>query len=417
MTDFSVKEEEDVDLDSAIDVDENSRGASPCSSHPGKHNKIALLPGSTSSAFTTAQTSPGQSARHRRTVSEVGLRTSASSPPLSMATSSSSELVAERRQRKRSSVAVALPEALGGDSDNGQDDLAGLPMSDESPGPRLSRSLSSSVVPAFGGVSSGCAKVTGSSFRRRSRASSTSSPLPVLEISKSLPTVGVAGFGAAAACDLNSRSMGSRGAFRLDIRKRRSSTSEVLAPRTKSPLVRSHRMSLGGGLADGRTGEQLTSPQFRGLPLGEIQGVKEELSRDCEMGDDPGVNWVLRAPGASIGHYRSMSLASGIKGISLPRFASAPTPSQNISMALDTSSEPLRRFSGAAWEMSAMEGEAEDSSAGPTPQTSPSCGAASHRARGLSSVARRMNRLEIGSPDVEMHAAEVMYTKLSAPHA
>ena len=130
-------------------------------------------------------------------------------------------------------------------------------------------------------------------------------------------------------------------------------------------------MSLGGGLADGRTGERLTSPQFRGLPLGKIQGIKEELSIDCEMGDDPGENWVLRAPGAPIGHYRSMSLASGIKSISLPRFASAPTPGQNISMALETSSEPLCRFSGAAWEMSAMEGGAEDSSAGPMPQTSP----------------------------------------------
>lgn len=351
--------------ESIVRVNENNRRASMCGPFPGPEF----------SSFTTMEESPETRAHRRRSLSATGHLTS---------------------EVPVSSLAATWTEEKIDDGDDLESD------GHQASPPRLIRSMSSShalIAPVFGGAISGCAKVTGSSYRRRSRASSTSSPLPVLETSKSLPTGGVSGTcSAAASTGWTFKNMGS------EVQRRRSSMNKFVAPRTGgAPLVRSHRMSMSQV-------DERSSPSCRhqrGFSLGEVGDVEEELSMVSGMGDDPDAKWVLRAPGAPGGHHRSQSFV----GYGLPRFSSAPTPHQSSGI---TRAASMSRFSGAGWEMS-LESDAGDSPADQTPQASlsPGTDAATRRARGLSSVARRMNRLEIRSPDaaVETHATEVWHTR------
>lgn len=313
---------------------------------------------------------------------------------------------------------------------------------DNSPPARLSRSLSSSHAsgPIGWSGAAGCAKVTRSSHRRRSRANSTSSPLPVLEMSASMPTggIGFADTAAAAAVDWTTRSFGS-GSTGFPRHARRNSSYEAPAVRGSAPLSRSHRMpvwSQGSGSGSGlkSVGRPISLPSGimqRGIRGGE--GVPAaEASSAAAGGGDGGFGWVLRSPGGALDHRRrSQSFAGGGRsGLAGAR----PDSNLGFSSWSGVGQLPVGPAGAAsgddygmvgAWTGRSSEAQAQGavlgdedqdedmlSSSAQTPQASPSrqgTSAALHRAHGLSSMARRMDRLEIRSPDVETHAAQVLW--------
>eukprot|EP00903_Cladosiphon_okamuranus_P011726 g11026.t3 len=342
----------------------------------------------------------------------------------------------------------------------------------------LSRSLSSSHAsgPAGwgpAGAAAGCAKVTRSSHRRRSRANSTSSPLPVLEMSASMPAGGV-GFADAKASDWTTRSYGSAGFSRHarrgsygggivggcggiadvtlrkfsscgggggDSKPRRDSTGEVLAVRGSAPLSRSHRMPAlgqenGGGLKS--VGRPISLPSGIGVVQRErLRGVEGGLpaaeASSPGGGGDGGFGWVLRSPGAPLDHRRrSRSFAGGRAAVAREK----PDSTTKFSSASGVRELPLPGFGEdcgegyglpGAWAERDSEGQGamlgnddqdEDMAPAQTPQASPSkqgTSAALHRAHGLSSMARRMDRLEIRSPNVETHAAQAQLEIMGNP--
>lgn len=317
-----------------------------------------------------------------------------------------------------------------------------------------------------GGGGNGCAKVTRTSLRRRSRANSTSSPLAVLEATGSTGEPGSAGSGSCGSG--TSRSVGSGGASggtgagglglgaRHKHRRRRSmfksleglhgrmwgemntvaSSSSAGAAAAAAVTARSHNLPF-SGRSNSSSGKRPTSLP-KGLSfagIGRDQGVEglDPVVGAGSLGGDPGVGWVLRAPTAPFGRHRSHSFASG--GQDFPQHARSASVS-GLSMRPATAGSLLSHaaldrelFQGGfglgllggghaeedAGDIRGLEGigggtEAPRVAQERTPQSSPSRSgsAARQRSNNLSSVARRMDRLEIRSPDVDTHAAQVM---------
>lgn len=352
---------------------------------------------------------------------------------------------------------------------NSAENLAYRGWGEDSPPSRLSRSLSSSqaTAPAAWIGAGGCSKVSRSSLRRRSRANSTSSPLPVLETSASMPTGGTAtGLSdAAAGGDWTSRSFGSAAAFPRHGRRRshcgggggaggsggngehhRSKSSCEVPPglHGSAPLARSYRMPFWNNQGGGSGGNSLqgggNSLNSGGRPISLPSGITRKLSSGARLlaeepeppctddGADSGFGWVLRSPGAPLDdRRRSQSFAGGGVRLSLERSKSESNPPGSSFSTGGARRRPpgLVGASGDeyglsdAWMGRGLDGQDlgmggdgdEDMAPAQTPQGSElGTSAALYRAHGLSSVARRMDRLEIRSPNVESHAAQVCVT-------
>lgn len=415
---FSLEEEDDSDLDDIIDLTMTSQDEPTTQARPDLRDDLseasptpAPAPAPTPEITTASPPVPApiQSAAsmlHRRTVSATPFSSNSSPPALAM-TSSPALLLKRQQIRRRSSLSLTYREssAMARASTGVERELAGY--GDDSPPTRLSRSLSLShtSAPPSALSGAGCAKVTRSSLRRRSRANSTSSPLPVLDTSASLPTVG-AGDGSSAG-NWGTWSLGS-GAFpRHDIRRRRPcanansveglhnrTTGQEAIPDDSGPIARSCRMTPGWGPANETAEGERPISLPSGFTLGALRGMdadSEAATASSASKGDPGVGWVLRAPGSPEGRHRSQSFASGILSAGLARMDQEGESTGNSDSASEATSNAQ------------------------TPQGSPQHGtsAAMHRAHGLSSVARRMNRLEIRSPDVQTIAAQV-YTGMGA---
>lgn len=456
---FSLEEQNDSELDDAVvdatpddgdDIDDVVIDLSSSSSTEPKSTTAKAE--AAAAATATATVPPPRSGVLKRASSvATGLKTSnASAPALAMTTSpalvghnsrrSDRDTVVVTHAEIEVSAASALAQAAS------VEELAGARWGDDSPPARLSRSLSASQSSAptawSGAAAAGCAKVTRSSHRRRSRANSTSSPLPLLEMSVSMPTLGAVGGleDTAAGADWTTRSFGS-GSAGFPRHGRRGSyagTSSIENLRKKgllegpaavhgsAPLARSHRMPVWNeGNVLKSVGRPISLPS--GITQRAIRGAEGVADGDASsIGGDAGFGWVLRSPGAPLDHRRrSQSFAGG--RTSLARSRSDSNPSAFSSMngtrerppGLPGASDDEYGLPG-TWTGRGSEGHgqgpmvdgAEDNDMSPaqTPQASPSqhgTSAAMQRAHGLSSMARRMDRLEIRSPNVETHAAEV----------
>lgn len=439
---FKLEEEDGCDVDDgAIDLTSPTGGTE--SPDETQQDEIAADPESKPAPKSAAPAPPGPSVHHRRAVSATAFKSAPAAPALSMTSSPALLLKRQlkRQQWRRSSLSVTGAEAVAAAAKAqaaAEEELSG--WGNDSPRARLSRSLSSSQASASSGWSgaatatgAGCAKVTRSSLRRRSRANSTSSPLPLLDTSVSLP-IGTTADNASGSW--STRSAGSGGLARPDFRRQGSFTNSAERLRSRSsseipsayggpPLSRSQRMPLGWGHAWEMKDRPTSLPS--GLALeGARAGGAGDPAGVPSVGGDPGVGWVLRAPSAPIVRHRSHSFASGKAGVALPRSSSDSTSAASMSvitapsLSLALSEERAhglllsaarvsQELDTAAGRRSVLNAGGEAISPAQTPQASPSHGtsAAMNRAHGLSSVARRMDRLEIRSPDVETHAAQV----------
>lgn len=320
---------------------------------------------------------------------------------------------------------------------------------DGSPPPRLSRSLSLSQAsgPAAwsgggsaggsgSGSGTGCAKVTRASVRRRCRANSGSSPMPMpmLEMSSSLDRYGpaetvVSGVSRSLTQSRSALFGSAGGALRFESSRRRRnvevrSAGDIgmmgTAP-SNGRLSRSAHNLPPGLSAQGASGASRQRPRPLSLPMGLGLG---SIARPGDRGDpaewslcgDPAVGWVLRAPGALSRRHRSQSFAGGRQGFSEAHARSASMScTRAMPLSYPWSSADPHGFDGQ--EDPADGGQKlvlspERLSVAPTqtPQASPSnlTSAARNRSNNLSSVARRMDRLDIGSPDdVGSQAAQV----------
>lgn len=389
-------------------------------------------------AISAPSVGPG-ALHHRRAASATGFRSNPSASALSM---TRSPTLRSQRRRRRSSLGVTQAEEVATAAKSqaaDEDELAA--WDDSTPPARLSRSLSLSQASSSWSSGAACAKVTRSSLRRRSRANSTSSPLPMLETSTFLPTGGVAETGPGGSW--STRSFGSGGFPRHDFRMRHGSASGVECLQSQSsvelsqakyasmPLLRSHRMPLGFGHG-GATDERPTS-----LPSGLSLGAPGDGNpTEASSTGDPGVGWVLRAPGALFGRHRSQSFVSSsntghLKSLSRSDFTAGVAMSVSAGPLAGLASDEDEEGGGGGGMAEMMDqeepGTTRERSAGSegggggtsasgaeTPPTSPSqeTSSAMNRAHGMSSVARRMDRLEIRSPDVETGAAQVRVTAL-----
>lgn len=479
---FSVEEEDESELDDAVveaksddgdDRDDVLVDLSSSSAEPSEEPKSTTPKTAEAAAVAAGEGEGGGGGEVAATAAPpkrrgvlkraasvaTGLKGDQSSAPAPAMTTSPALAGLNRRSDRNSvvetyaeaevSAATALRQAAS------VEDFAGVKWGDDSPPARLSRSLSASVpsaTTAWGGAAAaaaaatGCAKFTRSSHRRRSRANSTSSPLPVLETSASLPTGGVGLEDAAAGVEWTTRSFGSGGFARHGRRRSyggdggsggstenlpKKALREGPAAYGSAPLARSHRMPAWN---QGNVLKSIDRPTS--LPSGIAQraiipGVEGLAGGDAScIGGDAGFGWVLRSPGAPLDHRRrSQSFAGGRASMARSRSASNSSSFASVSGArerppgLPGASDDEYGFHD-AWTSQVLEGHeqgpiigdaAEDNDAGmspaQTPQASPSKGgtsAALRRAHGLSSMARRMDRLEIRSPDVETHAAEVL---------
>jgi len=286
----------------------------------------------------------------------------------------------------------------------------------------------------------------------------------MLEMSASMPTGGIglgdaaagaAVAGAGAGTDLTTRSFGSGGFPRQGRRGscgggggglsidtlRRKSSCDAPAAQGSAPLARSHRMPLWNPGNGGLGGLKGAGGRPISLPSGIMQrgtrgGDGEPAAAAAAAAADAGIGWVLRSPGAPLDHRRrSQSFADGRSGLARARSDSTHggVCSTSGRAAMKERGDGSGGGGGAsgdehvgAWVGRSSRGplassmmndeeeeeeEEEEVSPAQTPMASPSnhgTSAAMHRAHGLSSVARRMNRLEIGSPDVDTHAAQVL---------
>lgn len=479
---FSLDEESGSDNDNELDDAAIDATPTPDDCSDLDDVVIDLPPSSTAAAAPPSR--PGPGVLRRSSSVATGLR--ANAPVLAMTTSPA--LVGLHRRPGHDTVVVTHAEVGAAAAAAvtapvqaaSAEDFAVERWGDNSPPARLSRSLSSSHAagpPSWGPATVGCAKVTRSSHRRRSRANSTSSPLPVLEMSASMPAGGI-GFAdaaaVAAAADWTTRSHGSASGFARHARRgsygggivgcgggggggnadshlRRNSSHDVSAVRGSAPLSRSHRMpvwsSHGGGSSSrssglGSVGRPISLPSGI-MQRGGVRGGEGGVIPTAESpgggggGGDGGFGWVLRSPGAPLDHRRrSQSFAGGRSSLARPR----PDSNPRFSSSSGVRERPPPGGGGAddgafgegyglpgAWAERNSEGrgvllgdEDQDQDAdmdmdvapAQTPQASPSrqgTSAGLIRAHGLSSMARRMDRLEIRSPNVETHAAQVPY--------
>ncbi|CAM9445984.1 unnamed protein product, partial [Hapterophycus canaliculatus] len=472
---FSVEEEGDSEVDAALmdatpeeDDDEAHDGLDdfvadlPQPTPPPRSSSLAAL-AQIEWAPTTAPTAP-----HPR--SGALKRSHDSAPALAMTTSPALGL---HKQGGRDTLVVTHAEVELWQATSAEN-LAERGWGNESPPARLSRSLSSSqaTAPAAWIGAGGCAKVSRSSFRRRSRANSTSSPLPVLETSASMPTGG-SGVGladATAGGDWTSRSFGSAGFPRHGRRRSHGGVGvggDDESLRTKSmceassalhrnpPLSRSHRMpfwnkQVGNGNGLKSVGRPISLPSGITRKLGSGDKLPVEEAPAVDGGDrdgnggggggggEPGFGWVLRSPGAPLDdRRRSQSFAGAGARSTLERSKSESIPSSSYCSAGGARQRPpgLAGASGDeyglsdAWmgrgldgqqeqepELGAGDEDDEDMAPARTPQGSQlGTSAALHRAHGLSSVARRMDRLEIRSPNIESHAAQAQMEIMANP--
>lgn len=409
---------------------------------------------------------------HRRAVSAPAAKANTSHAAPARAMTSSPALFLKRKPSRQASLAVTQGEAIAAAAAAAQltaeEELLDWGCDNGNPPLRLSRSLSSSQASSTfsswagsGGGAAGCAKVTRSSLRRRSRASSTSSPLPMLETSASLPngsggTVADTAGAAATVGSWGTRSVGSDVFVRPSAARRRSfaqsfeglhsrSSTDVAtsAVEGSAPLVRSHRMRSSGWSQGSGAGGNIMAvdrpvPLLRGSSVGDMRGLLDEdpsgETASSYVGGDPGVGWVLCAPcSAPLGRHRSQSVANSSQSVlKMARSRSESTPDSrpigSISGQLSrlaSNGETMRERSSNPSQMARPRLDAETerehksmldagsemrTSPAQTPQVSPSregTSAAQRRAHGLSSVARRMDRLDIGSSDVKTNAAQV----------
>lgn len=330
---------------------------------------------------------------------------------------------------------------------------------DDNPPLRISRSLSHASGTATrstggGGAGGGrvaCAKVTGTSFRRRSRANSMV-PIPVLETSASLDKNRVEGE-AAVGCPSRSWSISHSSGFRLEsedvgpggggagggglhhMNRRRRSMSNLSGRLAAAAFgggmhneAICRRSSVSSDQVDGLSAMDKVQDRRpmslpKGVGLGALAGAAAE-----SLAGDATVGWVLRAPSSGISHgrHRSHSFASGRKGYlqarhlrsaSVSGSTGEDSPMLRSSSAGAAAASERRDFEDAS-ETLLMMGKHEPApsvhaekgmSTNQTPQTSPSQSntSARQRSNNLSSVARRMDRLEIRSPDVDTQAAQV----------
>lgn len=232
---------------------------------------------------------------------------------------------------------------------------------------------------------------------------------------------------------------GGGGSGTVDSILRRDSTREV---RGSAPLARSHRMPLwgpGSGSSGLKSVGRPTSLPSGSMQRGVIRGGEGGLpAADASPpgggggGGDGGFGWVLRSPGAPLDHRRrSQSFAGGRSSLarakpdSNPKFSSSSGVRERPLLAAAATGDggfgeayglpgawAERSSDGQDGAMLGDDDQDEDmASSAQTPQASPSrqgTSAALHRAHGLSSMARRMDRLEIRSPNVETHAAQVL---------
>lgn len=459
---FSVKEENDSELDDAvidatgddsddlddvvIDLTSSSsdvipRPKPPCPTTTAAGNAPAVSP-SISSVLKRAAPDP------------TDLKAHASAPALAMTTSPALVGLSRRPGREAQGVTHGEKRAPALAQASSVEDLTRGGWGDYSPPARLSRSLSlsqTSAPSAWNGAAAaaaaGCAKVTRSSHRRRSRANSTSSPLPVLEMSASMPTggIGLSDATAVAREDLTARSFGSVASLRHRRRgslgggsggggggikhARRKSSCEVSSG-SSAPLSRSHRMpSSNHGNSLRNAGRPVSLP--RGIMERGSRGGEEEVPGEAlSIGGDAGFGWVLRSPGAPPDdRRRSKSFAGGARpsathsrsDLNPVRSSNGGAPEHPPGLAgaasvdvYGLSAEWARRDSGEQESGMFVAGyKDEEMAPAQTPHASPSDtgdSAAMRRAHGLSSVARRMDRLEIRSPAVETRAAQVRYS-------
>lgn len=403
---------------------------------------------------------------------------SAGLPVASLSTGSVSTYPTDTEPSTLLSSSVTTSARAGGASRK----LAGWNTND-SPPARLSRSLShtsgaaawsavggGSGGSAGGGSGAGCAKVTGTAFRRRSRANSASSmmPMPVLETSSSFDSnhraVAETTAGGSSSSWSHSRGFGlnflgsgsgSGGGMRHDASIKRHSLSSFSgrfyggsgedngttaadgADGSADPMRVSRSQS---HLPSGRTGTSAahggvlaaaSSLHKRPMSLPKGLGLAEPGNAATEsLSGDAAVGWVLRAPGTatSFGRHRSNSFASGRKGYLQARHlrsaslsatgggGSPPSWQRQASSCSDRREAAEEENEGASEggkqrlrSASSVADMGQSVGAAQTPQTSPthSSSAARHRSNNLSSVARRMDRLEIRSPDVDTQAAQV----------
>ncbi|CAM9154423.1 unnamed protein product, partial [Scytosiphon promiscuus] len=409
---FSVEEEDDSEVDDALmdAAPEDGEGG-----HDDDLDDIVIdlppppLP-SSSTLTTLAQAESQSTAAVTAPPPRSGplKRSHDSAPALAMTTSPALGL---NRRWGRDTLVVTHAEVELSQASS-VENLAGRGWGDDSPPGRLSRSLSSSqaTAPAAWIGAGGCAKVSRSSLRRRSRANSTSSPLPMLETSASMPTGGT-GSGladAAAGGDWTSRSFGSAA---------KSSCEVAPALHGGAQLSRSYRMPFWN---QGGSGNSLKSG-----------------GRPISLPSDPGFGWVLRSPGAPLDdRRRSQSFAGAGGRSSLEQSKSDSNPSSGSFSSCGERRRPPGLVGAAgdeyglsdAWMGRGLDGqqgqepvlgtgnEDEDMAPAQTPQGSElGTSAALHRAHGLSSVARRMDRLDIRSPNVESHAAQAQMEIMANP--
>lgn len=232
------------------------------------------------------------------------------------------------------------------------------------------------------------------------------------------------------------------------------------AAHASMPLIRSHRMplSLGKGGGEGDSGGAVGATAAEDPPVLALDGLAGSLGeaggggggdpgfpRGAFGGGDPGVGWILRAPVAPTEHGFGAHSSTGVDGATggaggrigdphlRPFSATAvggfvgqgagrsTTPAEDEDEDGEEEGEAVERGELGGGQTcgrgglvdrrgSMMEGGGEGAIVpAQTPRVSPADGmsAAMHRAHALSSVARRMDRLKIRSPDVETHAAEV----------
>lgn len=167
------------------------------------------------------------------------------------------------------------------------------------------------------------------------------------------------------------------------------------------------------------------------LPKGVSMGALGDAATESLAGE-AAVGWVLRAPGTttSFGRHRSNSFAGGRKGylqarhlrsasLSAPGVGGSPSSWQRQVSSCSDRQEANEEEGGGDLEggrqrlrsASCLPDMVQVAKTAKTPQTSPthSNNAARHRSNNLSSVARRMDRLEIRSPDVDTQAAQVCF--------
>ncbi|CBN78046.2 conserved unknown protein (Partial), partial [Ectocarpus siliculosus] len=457
---FSVEEENDSELDDAvidatgddsddlddvvIDLTSSSTDVIPRPKPP--------CPTTTTAGSAPAVASSTSSILKRAAPDPTDLKAHASAPALAMTTSPALVGLSRRPRREAQRVTHGEKRAPALAQASSVEDLARGGWGDDSPPARLSRSLSLSQTSApsawhgaaaAAAAAAGCAKVTRSSHRRRSRANSTSSPLPVLEMSASMPTggIGLSDATAVAREDFTARSFGSVASLRHRRRgslgggsggggdgikhARRKSSCEVSSG-SNAPLSRSHRMpSFNHGNSLRNPGRPVSLPQGI-MERGSRRGGEEIPGEALSIGGDAGFGWVLRSPGAPPDdRRRSKSFAGGARpSATHARSDSNPVRSSGGGAAqyppglagaasvdmYGLSGEWARRDSGEQESGMFVAGDKDEEMApAQTPQASPSDtgdSAAMRRAHGLSSVARRMDRLEIRSPAVETHAAQ-----------